>query len=126
MLFRSSIGTNDLIQYTLAIDRSDDTVSHLYDPLHPAVINLIAQVIKACNKAGIPVALCGEMAGDVQLTRLLLGLGLRQFSMHPASLLEVKQQVLKSNLREIAPLASRMLHALDGDKLQAMLRKLNA
>ena len=121
-----SIGTNDLIQYTLAIDRSDDAVSHLYDPLHPAVINLIAQVIKACNKAGIPVALCGEMAGDVQLTRLLLGLGLRQFSMHPASLLEVKQQVLKSNLREIAPLASRMLHALDGDKLQAMLRKLNA
>ena len=98
-----SIGTNDLIQYTLAIDRSDDAVSHLYDPLHPAVINLIAQVIKACNKAGIPVALCGEMAGDVQLTRLLLGLGLRQFSMHPASLLEVKQQVLKSNLREIAP-----------------------
>ena len=121
-----SIGTNDLIQYTLAIDRSDDAVSHLYDPLHPAVINLIAHVIKACNKSKTPVALCGEMAGDVRLTRLLLGLGLRQFSMHPASLLEVKQQVLKSNLRDIAPLATRMLNAADSDKLQAMLRKLNA
>jgi phosphotransferase system enzyme I (PtsI) len=121
-----SIGTNDLIQYTLAIDRSDDTVSHLYDPLHPAVINLIAGVIKACNKSKTPVALCGEMAGDVNLTRLLLGLGLRQFSMHPASLLEVKQQVLKSNLRDLVPLATRMLRATDADKLHAMLRKLNA
>ncbi len=121
-----SIGTNDLIQYTLAIDRTDDTVSHLYDPLHPAVINLIAHVIKACNKAATPIALCGEMAGDVQLTRLLLGLGLRQFSMHPASLLEVKQQVLKTNLREIAPLTARMLHAVESDKLHTMLRKLNA
>jgi phosphotransferase system enzyme I (PtsI) len=120
-----SIGTNDLIQYTLAIDRSDDAVSHLYDPLHPAVINLIAGVIKACNKSGTPVALCGEMAGDVNLTRLLLGLGLRQFSMHPASLLEVKQQVLKSNLREITPQAVRMLRATDADKLHALLRKLN-
>jgi len=121
-----SIGTNDLIQYTLAIDRTDDTVSHLYDPLHPAVINLIAHVIKACNKAATPIALCGEMAGDVQLTRLLLGLGLRQFSMHPASLLEVKQQVLKTNLREITPLTARMLHAVESDKLHTMLRKLNA
>lgn len=121
-----SIGTNDLIQYTLAIDRTDDTVSHLYDPLHPAVINLIAHVIKACNKADTPVAVCGEMAGDVQLTRLLLGLGLRQFSMHPASLLEVKQQVLKSNLREIVPLAARMLNATDADKQHALLRRLNA
>ena len=121
-----SIGTNDLIQYTLAIDRSDDAVSHLYDPLHPAVISLIAHIIKACNKSNTPVALCGEMAGDVQLTRLLLGLGLRQFSMHPASLLEVKQQVLKSNLRDIAPLAARMLNAPDTGKLQALLRKLNA
>ncbi len=121
-----SIGTNDLIQYTLAIDRSDDSVSHLYDPLHPAVINLIAGVIKACNKSKTPVALCGEMAGDVHLTRLLLGLGLRQFSMHPASLLEVKQQVLKSNLRDITALANRMLHATDADKMHAMLRKLNS
>ncbi len=121
-----SIGTNDLIQYTLAIDRADDTVSHLYDPLHPAVINLVAHIIKTVNKAGKPIALCGEMAGDVELTRLLLGFGLRQFSMHPARLLEVKQQVLKSNLREIAPQVSKMLRAEDPHKLRAMLKKLNA
>ncbi len=121
-----SIGTNDLIQYTLAIDRTDDTVSHLYDPLHPAVLTLVAQIIKTCNKAGKPIALCGEMAGDVALTRLLLGFGLRQLSMHPARLLEVKQQVLKSNLREIAPQVSKMLRAGDPDKLRAMLARLNA
>jgi phosphotransferase system enzyme I (PtsI) len=121
-----SIGTNDLIQYTLAIDRTDNTVSHLYDPLHPAVLGLIAHVIGTCNKAGKPVALCGEMAGDIGLTRLLLGLGLRQFSMHPACLLEVKQRVLTSNLREIAPLANRMLRAEDPDKLRAILAKLNS
>jgi len=121
-----SIGTNDLIQYTLAIDRADDTVSHLYDPLHPAVLNLVARIIKTVNKAGKPIALCGEMAGDVDLTRLLLGFGLRQFSMHPARLLEVKQQVLKSNLREISPQVHKMLRAEHPDKLRAMLRKLNA
>ena len=121
-----SIGTNDLIQYTLAIDRTDDTVSHLYDPLHPAVINLVAHIIKTVNKAGKPIALCGEMAGDVELTRLLLGFGLRQFSMHPARLLEVKQQILKSNLREIAPRVNKMLRADDPDKLRAMLANLNA
>ncbi len=121
-----SIGTNDLIQYTLAIDRTNDTVSHLYDPLHPAVLNLVAHVIRTVNKAGKSIALCGEMAGDVQLTRLLLGFGLRQFSMDPARLLEVKQQVLKSNLREITPLANKMLRAEDPDKLRAMLAKLNS
>jgi len=121
-----SIGTNDLIQYTLAIDRTDDTVSHLYDPLHPAVLNLVSHIIRSANKAGKPIALCGEMAGDVQLTRLLLGFGLRQFSMHPARLLEVKQQVLQSSLREAAPQARKMLRAADPDKLRAMLDKLNA
>ena len=121
-----SIGTNDLIQYTLALDRTDDTVSHLYDPLHPALLNLVSHVIRSANKAGKPIALCGEMAGDVQLTRLLLGFGLRQFSMHPARLLEVKQQVLQSSLREAAPLASKMLRIDDPDKLRAMLDKLNA
>jgi phosphotransferase system enzyme I (PtsI) len=120
-----SIGTNDLIQYTLAIDRTDDTVSHLYDPLHPAVLNLVAHIIKTCNKAGKPIALCGEMAGDVQLTRLLLGFGLRQLSMHPARLLEVKQCVLKSKLRDIVPQVSRMLRAEDPDRLRAMLVRLN-
>ena len=121
-----SIGTNDLIQYTLAIDRADDTVSHLYDPLHPAVLNLVANIIKTVNRAGKPIALCGEMAGDVELTRLLLGFGLRQFSMHQARLLEVKQQVLKSNLHEIAPQVNKMLRAEDPHRLRAMLKRLNA
>ena len=74
-----SVGTNDLIQYTLAIDRTDNTVAHLYDPLHPAVLGLLAHIFKTAGRAGVPVALCGEMAGDVSLTRLLLGLGLRQY-----------------------------------------------
>src|SRR5437016_1017463 len=78
-----SIGTNDLIQYTLAIDRTDDTVAHLYDPLHPAVLQLIAQTIRSAKRAKTPVAVCGEMAGDTAMTRLLLGFGLREFSMHP-------------------------------------------
>jgi phosphotransferase system enzyme I (PtsI) len=86
----------------------------------------VAHIIKTCNKAHKPVALCGEMAGDVQLTRLLLGFGLRQLSMHPASLLEVKQQVLKSNLRDIAPLVARMLRAEDPDQLRTLLSRLNA
>ncbi len=121
-----SIGTNDLIQYTLAVDRTDDTVSHLYDPLHPAVLNLLAHVLKTGAKAKIPVALCGEMAGDVFMTRLLLALGLRQYSMHSAHLLDVKQQVLKSNLSAIKPLAQKMLRTEDPDKLHALLERLNA
>jgi phosphotransferase system enzyme I (PtsI) len=121
-----SIGTNDLIQYTLAIDRTDDTVSHLYDPLHPAVLRLIAQVIKTANVAAKPIAVCGEMAGDPQLTRLLLGFGLRRFSMHPARLLEIKQQILKSELKELEPQAKKMLRAVDPTKLRSLLSKLNA
>ncbi|HEX6415331.1 MAG TPA: phosphoenolpyruvate--protein phosphotransferase, partial [Burkholderiales bacterium] len=84
-----SIGTNDLIQYTLAIDRTDDSVAHLYDPLHPAVLTLVAGTIQTATRGGVPVAVCGEMAGDLQLTRLLLGLGLRNFSMHPSQLLPI-------------------------------------
>jgi len=121
-----SIGTNDLIQYTLAIDRADDTVSHLYDPLHPAVLRLIAQIIKTANTAGRPIAVCGEMAGDPQLTRLLLGFGLRRFSMHPARLLEVKQQILKSSLRDIEPRTKKILRIEDPVKLRALLAQLNA
>ena len=120
-----SIGTNDLIQYTLAIDRTDDAVAHLYDPLHPAVLSLISSVIRQANDAGVPVTLCGEMAGDVQLTRLLLGFGLRDFSMHPANLLPVKQRVLMSNLPDILPIAARILRADDPDKLRALVAKLN-
>ncbi len=88
-----SIGTNDLIQYTLAIDRADNEVSALYDPLHPAVLRLIANTINAGVRVGIPVAVCGEMAGDAHLTRLLLGLGLTEFSMHPQQLLDVKREI---------------------------------
>jgi phosphotransferase system enzyme I (PtsI) len=121
-----SIGTNDLIQYTLAIDRTDDSVSHLYNPLHPAVLHLIAHTIRTGNRMKVPVAVCGEMAGDVTLTRLLLGFGLRQFSMHPANLLTIKQQVLKSDLADLAQLANRMLRAVDPDKARQLLEKLNA
>jgi phosphotransferase system enzyme I (PtsI) len=121
-----SIGTNDLIQYTLAIDRTDDTVAHLYDPLHPAVLNLLAGIIRAANRAKVPVALCGEMAGDVALTRLLLAFGLRQYSMHTAHLLDVKQVILKSSFSKLRPLAQKMLRASDPGKLLALLDELNS
>ena len=121
-----SIGTNDLIQYTLAIDRTDDTVAHLYDPLHPAVLNLIAGIIRTADRAKVPVALCGEMAGDVALTRLLLAFGLRQYSMHIAHLLDVKQVILRSNFSQLKPLARKMLRASDPEKLRALLDKLNS
>jgi phosphotransferase system enzyme I (PtsI) len=120
-----SIGTNDLIQYTLAVDRTDDTVAYLYDPLHPAIISLIAKVISGANRSGVPVALCGEMAGDVSLTRLLLGLGLRQFSMHPAQLLAVKQQVLRTSIADLKFAARRMLRVVDPEQMRAMLDRLN-
>src|SRR5512142_561191 len=120
-----SIGTNDLIQYTLAIDRTDDEVSHLYDPLHPAVLQLLSHVISGANKAGIPVSVCGEMAGELAYTRLLLGLGLRQFSMHPAQLLGTKQRVLTTNLPEIAPLVQKILRADDPMKIRDLLDRLN-
>ena len=121
-----SIGTNDLIQYTLAIDRTDDEVSHLYDPLHPAVLHLLSHVISGANKACIPVSVCGEMAGELAYTRLLLGLGLRQFSMHPAQLLAIKQRVLTTSLTEISTLTQRILRASDPMKIQELLNKLNA
>ncbi len=120
-----SIGTNDLIQYTLAVDRADDAVSHLYDPLHPAVLKLIAMAISTANKDGVPIAVCGEMAGELRLTRLLLGMGLLHFSMHPAHLLAVKQQVLKSDVALIRPFVLRMLRSDDPAKLSALLDKLN-
>lgn len=121
-----SIGTNDLIQYTLAIDRADDAVAHLYDPLHPAVLQLIAHIIATANKAGVPIAVCGEMAGDVSLTRLLLGFGLRQFSMHPAYLLSVKQQVLRTNIPEITGLTQKILKADEPEKVRELLSRLNS
>jgi phosphotransferase system enzyme I (PtsI) len=121
-----SVGTNDLIQYLLAIDRTDDTVAHLYDPLHPAVLNVLNHIFSTAAKARIPVAVCGEMAGDVELTRLLLALGLRRFSMHSAHLLDVKQRVLKTNLDDIGSIARKMLKTTDPVKLRTLLDKLNA
>src|SRR5450830_1883012 len=120
-----SIGTNDLIQYSLAIDRTDDTVSHLYNPVHPAIMMLIEMTIRAGNKVGKPVSVCGEMAGDDKLTRLLLGFGLRQFSMHPSNILSVKRQVLKSNLPNITSTARKILNNQDVDKVEPLLQKLN-
>jgi phosphotransferase system enzyme I (PtsI) len=121
-----SIGTNDLIQYTLAIDRTDDSVAHLYDPLHPAVLTLVAGTIQTATRGGIPVAVCGEMAGDLQLTRLLLGLGLRNFSMHPSQLLPIKERILRTNLAEVQALAQRVLRASDPAKTRELLAKLNS
>lgn len=120
-----SIGTNDLIQYTLAIDRADDSVAYLYDPMHPAVLQLIAMTLRAGEKAGKPVSVCGEMAGDPKLTRLLIGLGLRRFSMQPSSLLSVKQQVLKTDCTETTILVQKILKATDADKLENLLARLN-
>ena len=96
-----SLGTNDLIQYTLAVDRTDESVAHLYEPLHPAVLRLVADTIAQARKSGKGVAVCGEMAGDVAMTRLLLGLGLRSFSMHPSRILAVKEEVLRADTREL-------------------------
>jgi phosphotransferase system enzyme I (PtsI) len=121
-----SIGTNDLIQYTLAIDRTDDAVAHLYDPLHPAVLTLVAGTIQTARRGGVPVAVCGEMAGDLQLTRLLLGLGLRNFSMHPSQLLPIKEKILRTNLADVQALAQRVLRTTDPAKTRELLAKLNA
>ena len=121
-----SIGTNDLIQYTLAIDRTDDAVAHLYDPLHPAVLALVAGTIQTATRGGMPVAVCGEMAGDLQLTRLLLGIGLRNFSMHPSQLLAIKERILRTGLGEVQALAQRVLRASDPAKTRELLAQLNS
>ncbi|MFN3884099.1 MAG: phosphoenolpyruvate--protein phosphotransferase [Rhodocyclaceae bacterium] len=119
-----SIGTNDLIQYLLAIDRTDEAVAHLYDPLHPAVLRLIAQVIQAANKAGMPVAICGELAGDPKMTRLLLGMGLRQFSMHPTQLLEVKQQIVMADAAQLAAKVTKILRLDEPGRIREMVEAL--
>ncbi len=121
-----SIGTNDLIQYTLAIDRVDHEVAHLYDPLHPAILHLLATTISAGAKADVPVAVCGEVAGDIKLTRLLLGLGLREFSMHPAQLLSVKQEILNSDISEIEPQVKKILRLYEPQAISEAVEKLQA
>nr|WP_241030891.1 phosphoenolpyruvate--protein phosphotransferase [Paraburkholderia sp. Ac-20347] len=119
-----SIGTNDLIQYTLAIDRADNAVADLYDPLHPAVLQLIAHTLREAKRAGVPVSVCGEMAGDPQLTRLLLGMGLTEFSMHPSQLLVVKQEILRSQLKALEKPVADVLAAYEPEELQAALGRL--
>ncbi len=116
-----SIGTNDLIQYTLAIDRVDDEVNYLYDPLHPAVLNLIHMSIRSGAAAGIPVAMCGEMASDPRFTRLLLGLGLTEFSMHPASILEVKRIIMQSNIEQLRSQVARILASSELNEIHELL-----
>lgn len=120
----ASLGTNDLIQYTLAIDRTDSEVAHLYEPLHPAVLRLIRDVIRACDKASTPISLCGEMAGEPQLCKLLLGLGLRTFSMHPVELLRVKQEVLRARAQDLSKPVARLLKLPDAKRIRAGLEAL--
>ena len=119
-----SIGTNDLIQYTLAIDRVDDEVNYLYDPLHPAVLRLIQMTIDAGVQGGIPVAMCGEMAGDPRYTRLLLGLGLTEFSMHPANVLEIKRIIRESRVHELRRRVRRLLVSTDPAEMQDLIAEL--
>lgn len=121
-----SIGTNDLIQYTLAIDRVDHEVAHLYDPLHPAVLFLLSTVISQGRKAGIPVSVCGEMAGDLKWTRLLLGMGLLEFSMHPSQILSVKNEILNSDLRLLEPQVKKVLRATEPAAISAAMVQLQA
>ena len=121
-----SIGTNDLIQYTMAIDRVNDEVNYLYDPLNPAVLRLIHTTIKSGKKEKIPVAMCGEMAGETKYTHLLLGLGLREFSIHPATLLEVKQIIIDSDVGKLQVLANKALKASNGIEVANIMRETKA
>ncbi len=121
-----SIGTNDLIQYTLAIDRIDDEVNYLYDPLHPSILRLIQTTINAGESAGIPVSMCGEMAGDVKYTRVLLGMGLRDFSMDPAVMMEVKHQIRLTDLGQVKPKVGELLRTGDQKKVKQLVDEINA
>lgn len=121
-----SIGTNDLIQYTLAIDRADHAVAHLYDPFHPAILNLLFNIIDQAKRANIPVAVCGEMAGDPSMTKLLLGLGLTDFSMHFSQLLLVKREILKADVGQLRTRIPAVLQAIEPEEQAQALEKLLA
>ncbi|EFG31797.1 phosphoenolpyruvate--protein phosphotransferase [Simonsiella muelleri] len=120
-----SIGTNDLIQYTLSVDRSDDSVSYLYQPAHPAIIKLLSHIIRTANRAGKGVSVCGEMAGDAVYTRLLLGLGLRKFSMTSNNLLAIKDIIVRSNTVNLVNDVAKIIRNEDPDKVDDLLKKLN-
>jgi len=120
-----SIGTNDLIQYALAIDRTDDAVSHLYNPLHPAVLKLIALTVKSAHKYKKSIAICGEMAGEPKLTKLLIGMGIEQLSMHPSHILRVKQQVLSSDIKNMKASVHKLLNLNEVDKIETLLKRIN-
>ncbi len=119
-----SIGTNDLIQYTLAVDRMDEEVNYLFDPLHPAVLKLIALTISAAKQNNIPVSMCGEMAGDPLFTRLLLGMGLTELSMQPGALLESREVVRNSHLPELSKRAASFIERLDHEAPLALFEEL--
>lgn len=120
-----SIGTNDLIQYALAIDRTDDAVSHLYNPLHPAVLKLITLTVKSAHKYKKSIAICGEMAGEPKLTKLLIGMGIEQLSMHPSHILRVKQQVLSSDIKNMKASVHKLLNLNEVDKIETLLKRIN-
>jgi len=120
-----AIGTNDLTMYTLAVDRAETDVAHLYDPLHPAVLQLISHTIAAGVDAGIAVAMCGEMAGDPKYTRLLLGLGLTEFSMHPEAVLEIKQIIRESNVAQLREDVTNLLRSIDLQDMRDRIKALD-
>lgn len=120
-----SIGTNDLIQYTLAIDRVDDQVNYLYDPLHPAVLKLIHLTIQAGHQANTPVSMCGEMASNPRMTRLLLGLGLREFSVSPNLLLEIKHIIRLSSMERLEERCLKILESRDPEEIPSLVSRLN-
>jgi phosphotransferase system enzyme I (PtsI) len=120
-----SIGTNDLIQYTLAVDRVDDQVSYLYEPSHPAVMRLLRMIIDEAAEIGTPVSMCGEMAGDPNYTRLLLSMGLRDFSMPAAALAEVKHVIRRTDIGSLKPLARRLRSATNPVRIATLMREMN-
>lgn len=120
-----SIGTNDLIQYTLAVDRNYESLNYLYDSAHPAILQLIWHVFKSAKRVNLPVSICGEMAGDCQMTRLLLGLGLRKFSTHPLNIAKIKNIIINSNITEIMPTIARIMRTEERKKIEMLLEILN-
>lgn len=120
-----SIGTNDLLQYLLAMDRNDEAVNYLYNPLHPAVLKILLHIIKSANRSGVPVSICGEMAGDLNLIRLLLGMGLRKFSMHPGNILKIKQAILNTDLSKVSTIVSKIMKTENIDRISELVSEIN-